>query len=127
MNEYITVLKKYAVFSGRATRREYWMFFLFNFIVAFILGFIEGASGLFPESDQSVFGGIYNLLVFLPSIAVAVRRAHDTNKSGWWILVPIYSLILMVTAGDKSENSHGPDPYASTTGPNLTPPTPPQA
>jgi uncharacterized membrane protein YhaH (DUF805 family) len=112
MNEFITVMKKYAVFSGRASRREYWMFTLFTIIIAFLLGFIEGLSGLNPDSSQSVLGNIFNLVVLLPSIGVAIRRAHDTGKSGWWILVPIYSFILMVLPGDKGDNAHGADPYA---------------
>jgi len=117
MQEYINVIKKYAVFTGRASRREYWMFYLFSLIVAFVLGFVEGLSGLFENSDQSVLGGIYNLAVFLPSIGVAIRRAHDTNKSGWWILVPIYGFFLMFLPGDKGDNSHGSDPYADVSTP----------
>jgi uncharacterized membrane protein YhaH (DUF805 family) len=117
MNEFMTVMKKYAVFSGRASRREYWMFTLFAIIIAFILGFVEGLSGLNENSGQSVLGGLFNLAIFIPSIAVAVRRAHDTGKSGWWILVPIYSFILMVLPGDKGDNAHGADPYAEVSTP----------
>jgi|JI10StandDraft_1071094.scaffolds.fasta_scaffold620909_2 uncharacterized membrane protein YhaH (DUF805 family) len=120
MNEFMTVMKKYAVFSGRASRREYWMFTLFTIIIGFVLGFIEGLTGLFEDSTQSVFGGIFNVVIFLPSIGVAIRRAHDTGKSGWWILVPIYSFILMVLPGDKGDNAHGPDPYAEQSTPTPT-------
>lgn len=113
MVEYVYVLQHYAVFSGRASRREYWMFYLFNIIIAFLLAFIDGLVGISRNSERSILVDIYNVAVFLPSLAVAVRRAHDTNKSGWWILVPFYGFILMLLAGDKESNRYGPDPYSS--------------
>lgn len=105
MNYYVSVLKNYTNFNGRARRSEYWYFFLFNSIIACALGFI---SGLILKS--AALGLIYNLIVLLPSIAVAVRRMHDVNKSGWFILIPIYNLILCLTEGDKGENPYGADP-----------------
>jgi uncharacterized membrane protein YhaH (DUF805 family) len=110
MNHYINVLKKYAVFSGRSSRAEYWYFLLFNFIVSLGLGFVEGFLDFFNDTNQSVFGNIYSLAILLPSIAVAVRRMHDVNKSGWYSLVPIYNLILAATEGSKGKNNYGPKP-----------------
>ncbi len=110
---YLTVLKKYAVFSGRARRKEYWMFVLFNFIIGFILGVIEGITGINPGSNAGILGSIYTLAILIPSIAVAVRRMHDVGKSGWFVLIPIYSLILTVIEGDKGNNRFGPDPKAN--------------
>lgn len=104
MNYYLKVLQNYANFNGRARRKEYWMFVLFNFIASFILGFIGGLLE-FP-----LLGNLYSLAVLLPSIAVAVRRMHDVGKSGWYILIPIYNFILCVTEGDNGENEYGPDP-----------------
>lgn len=112
MNWYIAVLKKYAVFQGRARRKEYWMFFLFNIIVAFLLGLIEGLAGINLGNGQSILGNVYQVAVFLPSIAVGIRRMHDVNKSGWFMLVPIYNLILAVKQGDTGENRFGSDPMA---------------
>ena len=106
MNWYLEVLKKYAVFEGRARRSEYWYFVLFNFIFSFVLGFIDGIMG----SELGMFGLIYSLAVLVPSIAVAVRRMHDVGKSGWFILIPIYNLILALTEGDVGSNKYGPDP-----------------
>jgi len=97
------------VFSGRARRKEYWMFSLFNFIIALALGIIEGFSGL---SDQSMLLNIYQLAVLLPSLAVGARRMHDTDHSGWWILVPIVNLVFAVSEGTRGENEYGPDPKA---------------
>ena len=109
MKYYLAVLKKYAVFSGRARRSEYWIFFLFNIIAAFVLGFIGGIIG-----DKGALGSIYQLAILIPSIAVGIRRMHDTNHSGWWILLPIVNFIFAVTEGDRSENRFGPDPKAVT-------------
>ncbi|MBU1086936.1 MAG: DUF805 domain-containing protein [Candidatus Omnitrophica bacterium] len=114
MNWYLAVLKKYAVFQGRARRKEYWMFFLFNMIIAFVLGLIEGLSGINPNGGQSILADIYQLAVLVPSIAVGIRRMHDVNKSGWFMLIPIYNLILAVTSGDAGENRFGADPLAET-------------
>ncbi|MBD2073445.1 DUF805 domain-containing protein [Phormidium sp. FACHB-592] len=116
MHWYVKVLKKYAVFSGRASRQEYWMFFLFNFIFAFVLGFISGLLSGATNTDQSVLSTIYQLAVFLPSLAVGVRRMHDTEHSGWWLLVPIVNLVFAVTPGTTGENKFGPDPNRSASG-----------
>ena len=106
MNYYIKVLQNYATFSGRARRKEYWMFVLFNVIVAFAFGFVCGLIGI-PE-----IANLYTLAVLLPSIAVGVRRMHDVGKSGWFLLIPIYNFILAVTDGEKGENQYGADPKA---------------
>jgi len=115
MNWYLQVLKKYAVFSGRARRKEYWMFFLFNIIIAVALGLVEGFVGIAPESNESVLATVYQLAILLPSIAVGVRRMHDTDHSGWWLLFPIVNLVLAVREGQRSENRFGPDPKATAT------------
>lgn len=84
MNYYLAVLKKYAVFSGRATRAEYWYFVLINLIASLILSILDSAvSKVTGIMDVGVLGGIYALALFIPSLAVAIRRLHDTNHSGW--------------------------------------------
>ena len=93
VNWYIQVLKNYAVFSGRARRREYWMFFLFNLIIAIILGIIEGVIFFDPESSRSILGTLYGLAILIPSLAVGVRRLHDTGRSGWWMLIGLIPII----------------------------------
>jgi len=115
MNWYLEVLKKYAVFNGRARRTEYWMFFLFNSIITIALGFIEGIAG-----SPGVLGMLYSLAVLVPGIAVGVRRLHDTNRSGWWLLIsliPIVGLIvlivLMVQDSQPEDNQYGPSPKRS--------------
>lgn len=104
MNYYIKVLKNYVNFDGRARRAEYWYFFLFNMIFAFILGFI----GAILKTE--FLGNIYSLAMVLPGLAVGVRRMHDVGKSGWYLLIPIYSLILAATEGEHGHNQYGPDP-----------------
>ncbi len=118
MNWYIAVLKKYAVFSGRARRQEYWMFFLFNFIFTGIAMILDNVLGIAIESLY--YGPIYilyGLAVLLPSLAVAVRRLHDTGKSGWFILVSlipligsIWFIVLMVRDSEPGENQYGANP-----------------
>ena len=112
MEWYVAVLKKYAVFSGRARRKEYWMFCLFNVIIAFALGFIEGMFG-----GPGLIGMIYSLFVLIPGLAVSVRRLHDTDRSGWWlliILIPLIGsialLIFMVLDGKTEDNEFGENP-----------------
>jgi len=113
MNWYIAVLKKYAVFSGRARRKEYWMFFLFNVIIMFILGTIEGMTGIGSGTNKGILSNIYQLAILLPSLAVGVRRVHDVGKSWGFILIPIYNIILFVKEGEKTSNQYGADPKAS--------------
>ena len=103
---YTTVLKKYAVFEGRARRSEYWYFFLANFLISILLAFVDGALGLLDFGIST----IYSLAVLVPSLAVAVRRMHDVGKSGWFILIPIYNFILAVTEGEQGTNKYGPNP-----------------
>jgi uncharacterized membrane protein YhaH (DUF805 family) len=118
MNWYITVLKKYAVFSGRARRKEYWMFVLFNIIfsiAAIILDNLLGTAS--NELGYGIIYGLYSLAILIPTLAVAVRRLHDIGKSGWWIfisLVPIvgsiWLLVLLATDSQPGENQYGPNP-----------------
>lgn len=107
MKYYLDVLKKYADFNGRARRKEYWMFVLFNMIFTYTLLFID------IYLQIGVLNVIYSLALLIPSIAVAVRRMHDVGKSGWYILIPIYNLILAVTDGEKGPNEYGEDPKGS--------------
>ena len=118
MNWYFEVLKKYAVFSGRARRKEYWFFVLFNIIVSIILAVIDGVTGtLDPESGMGLLGLIYTLAILIPALAVSVRRLHDTGRSGWWLLIllipligTIVILIFMVQDSKPEENQYGPNP-----------------
>ena len=117
MHYYLEVLKKYAVFKGRARRKEYWMFVLFNLIFGFVLGIIEVVLGIAIESDISVLSTLYGLAVMIPAIAVSVRRLHDTNHSGWWFLISLVPLIggvvlfiFMVQDSQPGENQYGPNP-----------------
>jgi uncharacterized membrane protein YhaH (DUF805 family) len=112
MHYYFEVLKKYAVFSGRARRKEYWMFILFNIIISFIIGLlIAFVEALF------FLPYLYTLAILIPSIAVMVRRLHDTNRSGWWwfiAFIPIIGTIILIVflAQDSQpgENQYGPNP-----------------
>ena len=118
MNWYLAVLKKYAVFSGRARRTEYWMFALINFIVSCELTGIDFAAGTMNQTLYvGLFEGIYSLAVIIPGIAVSVRRLHDTGRSGWWLLIAcvpcIGALVLLyflVSDSTPGDNRFGPNP-----------------
>ena len=130
MNWYIEVLRKYATFEGRARRTEYWMFVLFNMLITMALVFFEGMVGVATESDTSVLGSIYSLGVLLPSLAVGVRRLHDTDKSGWFMLlafIPLVNFVLLfffIQEGDRGFNQYGPDPKATTVAIGAAPSVP---
>lgn len=121
MNWYLEVLKKYAVFSGRARRKEYWFFVLFNIIISIVLVFIDVAAGLYnQESGLGMLSGIYSLAVIIPGLAVTVRRLHDTDKTGWWVLIALIPLIgaivllvFMLLDSQPGENKYGPSPKAA--------------
>jgi len=112
-------LKRYADFSGRSRRKEYWMFVLGIFIAAIVLSIVEGILGL-----SGMVGGVYGplttillLAVIIPGIAVQVRRFHDQDKSGWFVLLALIPfvgsiavLVFMCLEGTKGPNRFGPDP-----------------
>jgi uncharacterized membrane protein YhaH (DUF805 family) len=104
MNYYLKVLQNYATFSGRARRSEYWYFVLFNVIISFVFGFVGGLI------KMPIISTIYSFAVLIPAISVGVRRMHDVGKSGWFLLIPIYNLILACTDGVKGDNEYGADP-----------------
>ncbi|WP_344925120.1 DUF805 domain-containing protein [Aquimarina addita] len=107
MNWYLKVLKNYANFNGRARRKEYWMFFLFQMIIIYGLMIL---SVVLETGILAIIANIYSLATLLPGIAVAVRRAQDVGKDWYFMLIPIYNFILAVTEGDKGDNEFGSDP-----------------
>ena len=107
---YLRVLKKYAVFSGRARRKEFWSFEVFSLLTTFALKVVENLLGLWSYTDESVLASIYGLGILIPSIAVGIRRMHDSDHSGWFILVPFYNLYLLFIAGTRGTNRFGDDP-----------------
>jgi len=120
MGWYFEVIKNYAVFNGRASRREYWMFVLVNLIVAFVLAFIDTAAGLVSAAGYGLLSGIYTLAIIVPSIAVAVRRLHDTDRSGMWYFIslvpligPIALLVFCVQESHVGMNQYGEFPEAA--------------
>ena len=114
MHWYTDVLSKYTVFDGRAGRQELWMFVLFSLIVSIIVSIVGNILHL------SFLGGLYALAVMQPSLGVEIRRLHDIDKSGWWILIAfvpvigiIWLIVLMCMAGSPGANRFGPSPDAA--------------
>ena len=117
MHWYVDVLKKYAVFSGRAQRAEYWYFALFNIIISVVLVGLDMLLGFGGDVGVGLLSGIYSLAVIIPGIAVAVRRLHDIERSGWWLLIgfiPLIGIIVLiiwfVKDSQPGENTYGPNP-----------------
>ena len=118
MNYYLDVLKKYAVFNGRARRKEYWMFVLFNIIASMVLSFVDGLIGTVdPVTGFGALSGLYSLAVLIPSIAVSVRRLHDVGKNGAMLFIAfipivggIWLLVLMVGDSMPGDNEFGANP-----------------
>lgn len=114
MGYYFVCLKKYATFSGRARRKEFWMFALVNCLIAVACMVLDSALG-----TEKWIGNIYSIAVLLPSLAVSCRRLHDIGKSGWWMLIgliPIVGILLLVYVCKNSvqgENQYGPNPKQS--------------
>jgi uncharacterized membrane protein YhaH (DUF805 family) len=115
MSWYLNVIKNhYADFKGRASRQEYWMYTLINSIIAVVLSILSSASDSVFLSALFI---IYYLIILVPSLAVAVRRLHDTGKNGWTILLSliplvggIILLVFMCTDSQSSDNKYGPNP-----------------
>ena len=122
MKWYVEVLKKYAVFSGRASRKEFWYFVLLNILAYYLLWIVDVVIG-WPDSREEgyigVLGSIFTVAILIPTVAVSVRRLHDTNRSGWWFLlgliplIGIIFLVFMVQDSQSGENQYGPNPKAT--------------
>ncbi|MET3984539.1 DUF805 domain-containing protein [Streptomyces sp. PvR034] len=112
MHWYTDVLKRYIDFDGRSRRQEYWMFFLCNLAAVLVVAIVDNVIGTFP-----LLYVLYALAVLLPGLGLAVRRLHDTGKSGWWLLIGlipfvggIWLIVLMATEGHAQPNQYGPNP-----------------
>ena len=117
MNWYLKVLKQYADFSGRARRKEYWMFALFNMIFAIVAMILDNVLGIAMEVGYGPLYGLYALAMLIPGLAVGVRRLHDVGKSGWMYLIvlipfigPIWLLVLSCTDSQLENNKWGQNP-----------------
>ena len=119
--------RNYVTFSGRASRSEYWWFALFNVAIATVIGLVEGGGsghmgggGMMYSYNAGIIGTLWSLGNLLPGLALAVRRLHDKDRSGWWLLIWIIPLIgwivllyWYVTKGTEGSNRFGPDPLAA--------------
>jgi uncharacterized membrane protein YhaH (DUF805 family) len=139
MHWYTDVIRKYAVFNGRAARPEFWWFVLFNVIISAAIQLVFSA--IAGHSTGQAVGELYSLAVLLPSLGVGIRRLHDTNRTGWWYLlvfIPIIGWIVLIVflamASDPGPNNYGPNPqnpdaglgmqFDPQTGERLSPPVP---
>ena len=117
MQWFTAVLKKYATFSGRARRREYWFFTLFYILIYIALILVDMVTGSLSGGGIGLLSGLFALGMLIPSLAVTFRRLHDTNRSGWWILISLIPLIggivllvFMVMDSQPGMNDYGDNP-----------------
>ncbi len=121
MNYYFGVFKKYAVFDGRASRSEYWYFTLFNLLVSILVmiafSVVRLSGSMIGGFIVGVISFLYSVGSLIPSLAVGIRRLHDTNRSGWWVLISlvplvgtIWLLVLLVLDSTLGENEYGSNP-----------------
>jgi uncharacterized membrane protein YhaH (DUF805 family) len=122
MSWFLLALKKYATFTGRSRRKEYWFFILFYIVFTIALAYVDGLVGTVDAtSGLGALSSIFLLAMLIPSISVSVRRLHDTDRSGWWLLIGLVPVIggivffvFTLLDGTPDQNRYGPDPKAAT-------------
>ena len=117
MNWYLDAWKNYVTFTGRSRRKAYWTFVLFNFLAIILVNVVDNVLGLAGQDGYGPLTAIYGLAVFLPGLALVIRRLHDTGRSGWWMLIsflPLIGVIVLivffVTDSQPGSNPYGPNP-----------------
>jgi len=120
MKEFVDVFKKAIDFSGRSRRKEYWLFVLFTTGISIVLSIVDAITGLALAEDFGVLGGLFSLIIIIPSISVTVRRLHDIGRSGWWLLLTFVPIIGWITLfifnlldRQSGTNAYGPSPKES--------------
>lgn len=116
MNNYLQVLKKYAEFKGRSSRKEYWYFQIIQLLIIIFLVYWDSRLNMLDlEAGFGTLSGLYIVATLVPSLAVTVRRLHDISRSGWWFFIslvplvgPIILLVMMLMAGEPAKNEYGP-------------------
>jgi len=118
MDWFLGALRKYAVFEGRARRREYWFYVLFVVIISVVLAIVDRFTGTYSAAyGTGLLGGLFSLAILIPSLAVGARRLHDTGRSGWWLLIGLIPLVgaivlivFFVIDSQPGTNAYGPNP-----------------
>lgn len=117
MNYFIDALKNYATFSGRATRSQYWYFVLISSLIYIALIVVDLITGTYnEEAGIGLLSAIFTIALFIPNLAILVRRLHDTNRTGWWLfilLIPIIGfivLLIFLCIDSKEDNKYGVNP-----------------
>jgi len=120
MKWFVFALQRYAVFSGRSQRSEYWYFLLFYLLVYVAFLFVDALIGMYSKTAGiGLLSGVFSLAMMIPSLAVSVRRLHDTGRSGWWVLIglvpligAIVLLVFFAQDGEAGTNEYGENPKA---------------
>lgn len=116
MNAYLDAMRHYATFTGRTSRAGFWLYILFYFIIMICAGIVDAALFGMDTANGGPVSGIVSLVHFIPGLAIGVRRLHDIDRTGWWLLIAftgigmIVLLIFNVLSGTQGPNRFGPDP-----------------
>lgn len=110
---YVDALKKYAVFTGRASRQAYWMFVLCHLLVAAAIGFVAYWTGVSSKGYREILN-FYSLIVFIPFLALFVRRMHDVGRTGMWFLLWPVAVVFLFLGSQPGDNEYGTNPNANT-------------
>ena len=113
MRWYWAALKKFGTVSGRASRKEFWMFWACNFAMYVLIFIAESSMRKAPADSGSVALGLYDVAILAPSIALGSRRMHDAGLCGWWYAIPVVNIVLALRDGQHRDNRYGPDPRLS--------------
>ncbi len=116
MEWFTEALKKYAVFSGRSRRKEYWYFVLFTVLISIALSVIDGLIGTYDSSaGVGLLSGIFSLAILIPGIAVSIRRLHDIDRTGWWVLISLVPIIgwIVLLVFHLQDSTPGTNSYGS--------------
>ncbi len=114
IKRYIDAFKKTFTIQGRSTRSEFNTFYFGSIVIAFILGFMDGMLGTITTSGDPIMGTIFNIAILIPSFTICIRRLHDMDYKGWWILCPFVIIALVFWSGTVTENRFGENPRTST-------------
>ena len=114
IKRYIDAFKKTFTIQGRSTRSEFNTFYFGSIVIAFILGFMDGMLGTITTSGDPIMGTIFNVAIIIPSFTICIRRLHDMDYKGWWILCPFVIIALVFWSGTVTEKRFGENPRTST-------------
>ena len=110
MKRYIGIWKQAFTVEGRATRSDYWLFYFTSLLIVFVLAILDVVLGSMTSSGDPILASVFRLLLIVPSVTLAIRRLHDMDYVGWWVLFPLVIIALLFSTGSAGDNRFGSNP-----------------